>query len=162
MKIESLFNFKIERKMSSIIKDPKWKESKDFKEINKNKANSTKIKYGSIKKPIYYTEKGDDNIDLKELNTLETRFDGQWNYMTLRYLIWRYPNLVFWTALKKNCRYLGSSEGHIYDSKNKKLLDEFEGPDGYLIVDLGDHEFYCVHELIMEMTLPDDMKAIYD
>jgi hypothetical protein len=146
--------------MSSIPKDPNWKKSRTYRDLCKNKAYTLKLKYGSINRQIYYTEKGSSVF--KELVILEPKFDRKWSDMALRYLIWRYPHLVFWSHLKKSCSFLGSTDGHICKFEDKTLLKEVLLPNGYLCVKLNDDSFYPVHDLLMEMTLPDDMKAIYD
>ncbi len=158
--------------MPLVINDAKWWKSKHYQELSKNKKFSKEFKYGSIKKPIYYTVKKEENLDdlgnldtymdceFKELKTLEKTFDGKWTYLTLRYLVWKYPKLTFWTPLKNRPQFWGSTEGDVCNTHNKKLLAKFMIPDDYVGVELDNEEVHCISNLILEMSMPDDMKPI--
>lgn len=156
--------------MPLVINDASWWKSKDYRDFSRNKKFSKEMKYGSIIKQIYYTVIKEENLDggldtyeqceFNELVKLEKTFDRKWNYITLRYLIWKYPQYQFWTPLKNRPSYLGSTQGDICRMSDKRLLAKFMIDDGYVGVELCNEEVHCVSNLILEMAMPDAMKPI--
>ena len=81
-----------------------------------------KMKEDLIKKEIYFTI--DSNLSFYNVNELILNWPESWSYNQFRWLMWNYPQYIFWTKLSHPFNsYLGSSiGGNIYTKYYGKIL----------------------------------------
>jgi len=157
-------------KLTFKVKNP-WADWEIWEDNTKQKRKMKRInplftyemKNELMTKEIYYTKKSDEEIDLTFRNIKELRSDWpeSWSYHHFRWLMWNYPEYIFWTTLTKpDNEYLGSSEGpNIYSYKTKKLLskgnlDSLEKNDEYIRINLNNKK-KGLHILLMKMVIPE-------
>lgn len=173
LKIDFYFKFPKSNKMfedsdsedESIEIDIKLEEL--YNNIYSNPHFTKERTHGIINKPLFYSFKGETNPTFLPLTNLNKNWNNVWNYIQLRYLIYSYPDLEFWTVVSKEYEnYWASTEGRIWSNYEnvKRIRKENKiNEDDYIQIGLTSNKVintYKIHTIIMKAFLPEDSGII--